>query len=189
MKILEGGNSYDAFLVYASASQINAILPSHVPAGDAQLTVTYNGVTSPPANFRVVKTRLGIFNTNGAAIAQNVASPTSYPLNLPSAPAIPGQTVLLWGTGMGPIDAADNYPPVNNPTDMSDVPVTITAGGVPAQRLYAGRQSQTAGVDNVYFTVPQNAPLGCWVPVAVTAGGFAANTTTIAISADGSPCR
>ena len=62
-------------------------------------------------------------------------------------------------------------------------------GGIPAQRLYAGRQSQTAGVDNVYFTVPAGVPYGCQVPVAVMAGGIPSNTVSLAITADGSPCQ
>jgi len=53
-------------------------------------------------------------------------------------------------------------------------------------RLHA----QTAAVDNVYFIVPTNGvPYGCNVPVVITAGGVAANTTMIAITADGSPCQ
>ena len=72
---------------------------------------------------------------------------------------------------------------------MPSIPVTITVGGVPAQKMYAGRQAQTAAVDNVYFIVPNSAPYGCSVPVVVTAAGVAANTTNIAITADGSPCQ
>jgi hypothetical protein len=44
-------------------------------------------------------------------------------------------------------------------------------------------------VDNVYFTVPAGVPYGCAVPVVINAGGVAANTTNIAITADGSACH
>jgi len=72
---------------------------------------------------------------------------------------------------------------------MTNVPVTIMVGGVAEQRLYAGRQPDTAAVDNICFTAPSGVPSGCQVPVAITAGGLPANTTAIAISADGSPCK
>jgi len=47
----------------------------------------------------------------------------------------------------------------------------------------------TSQVDNVYFTVPNGVPYGCQVPVAITAGGVAANVANIALTADGSPCQ
>jgi len=193
VQILAGGIKYDAFLLFVSSGQVNAILPSNVPIGLAQVTVGYNGITSQPAMVRVVKTSAGIFfqSVNGSemAIAQNYNGPTDYPLNQPAAPAKPGQIVVLWGTGMGPIAGADNVAPGTAAGDMSGVPVSIAVGGVAAQRLYAGRQSESAAVDVIYFTVPQGVPYGCQVPVAVTAGGLAANTTMIAVTSDGAPCR
>jgi len=182
---------YDAYLVFTSKSQINAILPSVVPIGDAQVVITFNGKTSSPSAIRVVKTSVGVFfqrvGGKDLAIAQNIASATEYPLNLPSTPAKPGQIVILWVTGVGPVSVADNVAPGGG--DMTGVPVAITVGGITAQRLYAGRQPETAAVDNLYFTVPTNAPLGCQIPVAVTVGGAPANTTYIAISANGSSCQ
>jgi uncharacterized protein (TIGR03437 family) len=193
VQILAGGNKYDAFLRYVSSGQINAILPSNVPVGLAQVTVGYNSITSQPVTFRVVKTSVGIFfqpvNGSEVAIAQNFVAPAAYPLNQPAVPAMPGQIVLLWGTGMGPIAGADNVAPGTAAGDMSGVPVSIAVGGVAAQRLYAGRQSESAAVDVIYFTVPQGVPYGCQVPVAVTAGGLAANTTMIAVTSDGAPCH
>jgi uncharacterized protein (TIGR03437 family) len=154
------------------------------------VTVTYNGVSSPPIALNVVGTSLGIFfQGSNVAIAQNVNSATDYPLNQPSTPAKPGQIVVLWGTGMGAIGGADNVAPGSAAGDMTGVPVAITVGGVAAQRLYAGRQSETAGVDVIYFAVPQGVAFGCQVPVAVTAGGVAANATVIAVTADGGACR
>jgi uncharacterized protein (TIGR03437 family) len=191
VQITQGANKYDAYLVFVSKGQINAILPSAVPVGTAQVVVTYNGVTGAPATITVVKTSVGIFyqqiDNQNFGIAQNINSATDYPLNLPGTPAKPGQYVILWGTGIGPITGADNIAPPAG--DMDGVPVSITVGGIAAQRVYAGRQPQTAAVDNIYFTVPAGVPYGCYVPVAIAAGGVTANTTVIAITSDGSPCR
>jgi len=200
VQILAGGNTFNAYLVFVSAGQINGLLPSNLPPGPAQMTVLANGRTSAQAAVLINPTSFGTFfqvvEGNNLAIAQNVASATDYPLNLPSSPAKPGQIVILWGTGLGPISGADNVAPGSNAFDMRGAPsnlqVAITVGGqaVPAQNiLYAGRQAESAGVDNVYFTLPTNALLGCNVPVAITVGGIAANVTTIAITADGLPCR
>ena len=180
-------------MVYASKPQINAILPSTVPAGDAQLTVTYNGVQSQTVNVWIAPAAPGVFfqqqSGTPMAVAQNYVSATEYPLNTAATPAKPGQILVLWGTGLGAIAAADNVAPGAAASDMSALPVQILVGGVAAQRLYAGRQPQTASVDNVYLTVPPGTGFGCRVPVQVVAGGVPANTTYLAITADGSPCQ
>src|SRR5262249_7016093 len=48
-----GGTPVQAFLTFVQATQINAILPSSTPAGDATVTVTYNNATSPAERIRV----------------------------------------------------------------------------------------------------------------------------------------
>jgi uncharacterized protein (TIGR03437 family) len=193
VQIVAGGNRYAAYLVFVSGGQINAILPSSVPTGSAQLTVTNGAQTSPALRFAVVKSSFGLFfqrlSGNDMAIAQNVAGPTDYPLNQAATPAKPGQIVVLWGTGLGPIAAMDDSAPGAAAGDMTGVPVTVTVGGIAAQRLYAGRQSQTAAVDNIYFTVPAGVDYGCQVPVAITAGGLPVNAAAIAVTSDGSQCR
>ena len=199
VQIVSGGNTYKALLVFVSAVQINGLIPSNVPVGPAQVIVSYNGKSSAIANILISKTSFGVFfqpqNGNNVGVAQNVRTSTDYPLNLPSVPAKPGQIVIMWGTGLGPINGPDNVAPGSNAFDMRTAPtnlqVAITVGGqplAPQNILYAGRQSEAAGVDNIYFTLPANVQLGCNVPVAITVNGIAANTTTIAISADGSPC-
>jgi uncharacterized protein (TIGR03437 family) len=95
--------------------------------------------------------------------------------------------VILWGTGLGPIAGADNVAP--GAGDLAAVPVEIMVGGKAARRIYAGRQPETAAVDNVYFVVPEDVPLGCYVPVELKAGGIAANPVVISITATGGPCQ
>ncbi len=191
ISVLAAGGSHAAWPVFVSRSQINAILPSEVPLGDARVVVSYQGRQSAAAPVRVVKTSLGFFSQRvdqkNLAISQNYVSPSSAPLNEPETPARPGQIVILWGTGLGPVPGADNVAP--SAVDMTEVPVEIRIGGIPAERLYAGRQPESAAVDNVYFRVPENAPTGCEVPVAVVAGGVPANTVYIAVTRDGLSCK
>ena len=55
---------------------------------------------------------------------------------------------------------------------------------------YSGRTPCCSAVDNIYFTVPAAAPLGCAVPVQVILnGGTAGNTVTMAISQKGGSCQ
>ena len=41
VQIISGGNTYNAALVFVSAVQINGLIPSNVPVGNAQVAVTY----------------------------------------------------------------------------------------------------------------------------------------------------
>jgi hypothetical protein len=68
------------------------------------------------------------------------------------------------------------------------VAVAITLGNVSLQPVYSGRAPGLAGVDQVNFVIPQNAPAGCYVPLQITAGGLASNTVTMAISANRQAC-
>src|SRR5205085_1138752 len=62
--ISSGGQSVKAFMVYTSAGQVAAILPSNTPIGSANVTVTYNGQTSAANKINVVKSALGVFTRN-----------------------------------------------------------------------------------------------------------------------------
>ncbi len=184
-----GSYNKRGYLHFVSSVQINGILPSDVPLGDVQVTVSYNGIVSSAATITVTDTTFGTFSAAGGpgpGIVQNYNSATDAPLNMASFPAKPNQIVVLWGTGLGPITTGDNTPP---PGGDLPVPVEVRVGGKIAKRLYSGRAPTFAGVDNIYFEVPADAPLGCSVPVQVTAAGVVANTVRMAISADGKKCQ
>src|SRR5438067_5489261 len=59
--ISSGGQTVKAFMVYTSAGQVAAILPSNTSIGSANVTVTYNGQTSAANKINVVKSALGVF--------------------------------------------------------------------------------------------------------------------------------
>ena len=189
VNISQGSATKRAYLHFVSATQVNAIVPSAAPLGDVQIAVTYNGATSASATATVVDSNFGAFSAAGGigpGIIQNYVSASVQPLNMPSMPAKPGQIAILWGTGLGPISQADNQPPAGG--SMS-VPVSVEVGGKSAKILYSGRAPSFAAVDNVYFEVPADAPLGCSVPVRVKAGDNYGNTVRMAISAAGDACQ
>ena len=49
-----GNSSVDAFPLAVTATQINAVLPSNAPLGEATITVMYNGRTSNAQRVRIV---------------------------------------------------------------------------------------------------------------------------------------
>lgn len=189
VQVIQGNATINAFPVAVTANQVIAIMPSNAPLGQVSVTVTYNAVASNLATATVVASSFGIFAANGGGfgpgILQNFISQANQPLNTLIQTAAPGQAMTLWGTGLGPVNADNVAPtPGNLPTK-----VEIFVGGVLAPQSYAGRSPCCSGEDQINFTVPANAPLGCYVPVQIrTAGTTLSNAVTMAISANGGPC-
>lgn len=193
ISVTQGDVTVAAIPVFAAAGQINAILPSDAPLGKASLRVT-NGVRRlNPVPVEIVESQLGVFTANGTGfgpgIAQNFESQAVQPINAPSEPAARGQVITIWATGLGGVSFPDNEAPV--PGNL-DVDLRVWIGGVPvdpADLLYFGRSPCCAGVDQIIVRVPQDAPLGCYVPLELQVGdGPPANTVTLAIADDSAAC-
>ncbi|MCU0226736.1 MAG: hypothetical protein MUF01_03785 [Bryobacterales bacterium] len=192
IKITAGGNQYDAVVLFALNSQVSAILPSAVPAGQASLVLTFNGQASNAITFQVVNRQVGVFtrtqNGGGLAVLQNFISPNNQPVNTINQSAQPGQVVILWGTGLGASLNGDdrNAPAPGNVAPLNEVKVYV--GGKEAVVEYAGRSGCCSGVDQINFRIPTGVE-GCFVPVVVTTNGIPSNFTSIAIANGGSTCR
>lgn len=187
VKVSVGGTTVDALMIYTLASQIAAVLPSNTPLGTGTATVSYNGQASAAVPITVVKSSFGIFTRNqggsGPAIVQNVNSETNRPTNALTDSARPGQVMVLWGTGLGPVTGEANGPvPGDLPLD-----VEVLLGGRSVAATYKGRSGCCAGIDQIVFTVPTGVE-GCFVPLAVRVGTVVSNYTSMSIAASGSNC-
>ena len=193
------GDSVDALLLYAGPSQINAVMPSGTAAGLNFVSVTFAGETSSAVPIKVVHSSFGVFTRRLAppagssrpgppfAIVQNVMGNGELQLNGPGTPARPGQTVTLWGSGLGAASGSDSIP---SNAGQSATAVEVDVGGHVAQVSYSGRSPCCPGVDQINLRIPENSPLGCFVPVSVRVRGVVySNVEAISISADGSPCQ
>ena len=194
IKPASGSNSYQAYLQFVSPAQINAIIPSAVPAGPADVTVTVNNVTSSARRIQVAESAFGIFTIGsqaaGMAIAQNYESATSLPLNLYTNAAHPGQTLILWGTGLGAYTAGSDgdAPQAGNIVNNAQV----ILAGTSITPFYAGRAPGIPGVDQINFTIPDSVPIpdGCSLEVQVQIGDQIQNgIATIAKSSNGPVCQ
>lgn len=186
----QSGAVMAAIPLFVSDGQINAIMPSSMPVGLVAVSVSFKGALSSAELIKVVRSSFGTFTQNsagsGPAIARNYVSAAEQPLNSPARPAMPGQTVVLWGTGLAPIAGQDNVAPT--PANLNE-PVAVTLAGRPVSIDYRGRSGCCAGVDQINFRVPNDAPLGCALPLVVELqNGVYSNITTLAVSPDGAPC-
>lgn len=189
MKVTVNGVTLVVPMVYTLASQICGILPSSTPVGTGSLTVTYNDQTSAPATIKVVRTAVGIFSVNqkgsGPGVLQNVNTETDRPVNTVINSAKPGQAMILWAVGLGPItgdDATGIF------AGQLDVDTQVWVGNKQANILYKGRSGCCSGIDQIVFTVPDDAIDACHVPVVVRTGNVVSNYVSMAIARRGGAC-
>jgi uncharacterized protein (TIGR03437 family) len=188
MRVTVGSTVVDAILVYTSATQAAAVLPSNTPAGIALLAVTYQGRTSESGAFRVLRSAPGLLTLSetgsGPALAENFNSTADQPRNGFTHAARPGQVVTLWGTGLGPITGDDAATPV--PQDLN-VNVQVIVGGKAAVVRYKGRSACCAGIDQIQIEIPRGVE-GCYVPVVARVGDVVSNFASISIASTGDVC-
>ncbi len=187
VSVTVGAVTENAYMVYSSANQVAAVLPSNMPVGGGSVTLTYVGRSSNAIAIQVVASSFGTFSLNqagyGPGVIQNYDASGNPSTNTINNSAQPGQTVVIWGTGLGPITGDDSTtPPVGN----LDVTVNVSIGGQAATVLYQGR-SGYPGVDQINVTVPTGVT-GCYVPVDVNVAGVVANFTTMSIATNGGTC-
>jgi len=186
VRVTVGGASVDCLIVYSSAGQVAAILPSSAPVGSGTLTVTYNGQTSAPFSVQVAASNFGTFSINQGGSGPGVIldANTNQPNTLVSA-ANPGQLMDIWGTGLGPVAGDEAAGPL--PGNQGNLNVLVTVGSVQAEIVYQGRSGCCAGIDQIRFRVPSG-QIGCYVPVSLSVQGVASNFTTMSIAESGSTC-
>jgi len=167
ISVTRGTTTVAALPVYVSAGQLNVIMPSNAPLGPVIIQVTYNGKTSNPAHVTVAASSFGIFSVAGGVgpgiFTDYLGASVPQAINSLTQTAAPNQLVTIWGTGLGPVPDDNIAPTAGNLSAETEVFV----GGVSATVQYHGRSPCCSGLDQVVFTVPANAPQGCYVPVVV----------------------
>jgi uncharacterized protein (TIGR03437 family) len=178
-----GGQTVTAYVLAALSYQVNALLPSTTPTGNGTVTVTYNNQTSQPEPVEIVSASFAAYTFNSGGTGQAIATDLNYQVNSIIKTFHPGDWVILWGTGLGPVNGDDsNKPPVGNLGSP-----TVHVGNASLTPYYAGRSADFPGLDQIAFQIPSGIQ-GCYVPVAVETNGVVGGTATIAVSTSGQTC-
>ncbi len=174
-----------AQMVLASPGQVNFLVPAGTAAGSAQFTLYASSGATATGSADIVAVSPSIFTLPGtsvpAAIALRVgANGSQSPVtvfecsgsNCSAAPmdlGAAGDSIVLtlFATGL------------RKNADLSKV--RATAGGVDAQALFAGAQTEFAGLDQVNLLLPASLRGRGSVPIVLTVDGQTSNTVTINI--------
>jgi len=173
-------------LYYASNADVAAVLPSGTPVGMGNLTVTYNG-NSTTAPIQVVPSAIGLDTLYGSGAGAGVATDSNFNVLDLTNSALPGEAIILWGSGVGADTSNDDRtcPQIQN--NLTNIPIEVYIGGISANVLYRGR-SPYPGLDQINVVVPANVTPGCFVSVVVETGSILSNAVTVPVNPKGGAC-
>ncbi len=160
-------NGAPATGLYASGTQVNAVVPSNLEAqGTASLQVICDGVASQAWDLPLAPSAPGIFSTDSTGAGQGIVLNQDTSVNSPSNPASRGGTIQIYATGGG-----------------LNLPVTATIGGIDVSAQFAApAPNATPGLFQVNAPVPQAVNPGSAVPITVTIGNTrSADGVTISV--------
>ena len=191
VRITVNATNYDAPMIYTSAGQVAAIMPSNVPlTSQANVVVLFNDQPSSPFPVAVVRSAVGIFTLNSAGSGPGVITDGNYTPVTFTTSLNPGQAGIIWANGLGAVTPNEDTNGANGP--ITNPPqVEVFVGGKAAQVLYAGRTPGATGLDQINFTVPADLE-GCAVPIVVRVNGntgVISNFVSTSVARAGRVCR
>jgi uncharacterized protein (TIGR03437 family) len=160
-------------MIFASASQVNAVVPFGVTAGTIGVQVQYQGQASQSLPMIVVPAATGIFSLNSSGVGQAFARNQDGSLNSPLNPAAPGSVVTFLATGTGQWSPAGVDGAIVGAGDLPQpiLPVHAMVGGQPAEVQYAGgAPGFVEGVIQVNLQIPATSQTGSVVPLMLQMG-------------------
>jgi uncharacterized protein (TIGR03437 family) len=172
-----------AFVNFVSPTQVNAQVPADVPTGGSlPVVVSYKGLSSDPVMLPIKTQSAGLlapstFNIFGKQyVAAQHADSRDFVSNgnLPGfpEPAVPGETLIFYGIGFGPVTPSSTPIAGQIVTGLTALttPIQFKIGSTVAQVFYAGFVPGFVGEYQFNVVVPKDAPSGD-LPVEVTLGG------------------
>lgn len=188
VSVVVGGTTVTPALYYALPTQLAAVLPANTPAGTASVTVTVNEAPSAAFQVQVVPSAPGLdtYYGTGGGMVTATDNQTGALIDYTHS-AAPGETIVLWGSGLGadPADSDTVYTASPHPVNQSSTHVYV--GNIEATVVYAG-SSGYPGLDQIDVTVPENVGVGCRVSVVVVVSGVDSNFVLMPINPGGGVC-
>ncbi len=175
-------NGIEAFLTYASAGQVNALVPYGVAGTDRlEVQLEYQAMKSNSVRLSAADAAPGIFTRQYGAGQAWVANQDGT-FNSTNNPADRGTYIAFWATGQGQVNpagvdgaliVAPNFP-------VPRLPVKVTVGGAEADVVFAGLIY--AGVMQVNVKIPDNAPVGNAIELLIRVGNYTSRSgVTVAV--------
>ena len=153
-------NGQPAALYFVSQGQINCIVPYATQGPTATIVVNNSGVNSNTVTVPVAVTAPGLFSANQSGAGPAALRHADFSLVTAASPAVGGETVLLYLTGMGAVDPAVADGVGGSATTLSQTTQqpTVLVGGIPGKVLFSGLAPGFPGLYQINLTLPALPP-------------------------------
>jgi uncharacterized protein (TIGR03437 family) len=165
---------------YVSPGQVNVQVPADLPSGAVPVVVAHNGRSSEPVNLEIKERAGGLLAPASFKVGDKqyaaalhasggFVSNGSIP-NVGNAPAVPGETLVFYGIGFGPVTPTVQPGQVASGDTAVLNRVEFFFGDTPAEVRYAGLTPESVGLYQFNVVVPGGVPSGD-VQLRVLSGG------------------
>ena len=175
-------------LLYASAAQVNAVVPYAV-TGSTQVQVQYQGTPSNTLTLAVQAATPGLLTLDRSGLGPGAVLNQDYSTNGAANPAPRGQALMIYCVGGGVTNPPSTdgaiitapAPPALPP--VLTQPVSVTIGGIDANVLYSGAvPGSIAGLTQINAVIPAGVTPAANVPLMIRIGNWQSQTgVTVAV--------
>jgi uncharacterized protein (TIGR03437 family) len=155
-----------AYVEYISPTQINVLAPDDTKVGSVSVQVTVNEQQSNTLTVQEQEFAPSFFTTAGGTIVAAVH--TNGTIVSTTQPAVPGETLMLYGAGFGPTTPVSPTGQLVTTAAVLANSVQITIGGVTVTPAYSGLVE--AGLYQFNVAMPATLPSGNATVVASIGG-------------------
>jgi len=172
-------------LIYASATQINAIVPYEVAGKTVtSIAVSFSGANILAGGIPITDAAPAIFALNSTGEGEAAVLNQDNSINTPSNPTARNSIVQIFATGQGLTSPPGITGEITGPPlRKSILPVDVQIGGLDAQVIDAdSAPEEISGLFQVNAAIPSNTPVGSSVPVILKIGNAQSQgTVSIAV--------
>ena len=172
VEVIDGQESLRTPLFFISPGQINAQLPFDIASQSVQVSVRTANGQSNTQTVNVTPRCPRLFTKTQDGKGEPIVVHADYTLVSPDSPGKPGEVLILFLTGLGPVD-----PPVEaggaggdggaaGPLSRVAEPVAVMVGDDKAELLFAGLAPYFVGLYQINFKMPEF-PTGTAQPVSI----------------------
>jgi len=179
-------NGYPGPILYASAGQINTIVPYELAgSSNASVEVVFGSARSNSLTVAVEPSAPGVFSAGASGTGGGAILDVNYHLVSASNPVSAGDSIQIFATGQGqtsPGGVDGLIEPVTLPLPYPLLPGAVTIGNLPAHIEYIGAApGLVAGALQVDAVIPSGLPSGA-ATLFISIGGVDSQTgITVAI--------
>jgi len=170
-------------LYLVSPTQISALIPLNTAGNSAAFVVVNGAQRSNSVSVPLAPVAPGVFTVPPAGTGPAALLHADFSLVSAASPARPGETVQLFLTGLGEVTPTVNIAAIAPASPLSTVnaDLQVTVGGQPATVVYKGLAPGLAGLYQLNFIIPMEAPKGAAVRIGIRTAGVVYEMADVAI--------